>query len=46
MDGDVWGWLARKVYESRKQYETKSELIVAIKKAWTENFSKLPKNTI
>lgn len=33
---NVLGWLSRKVYEFRKQYERKSELIHAIKKAWTE----------
>ena len=32
---NVWGWLARKVYESGKQYETKSDLIEAINKAWS-----------
>ena len=32
---NVWGWLARKVYESAKQSETKSNLIEAINKAWS-----------
>ena len=32
---NAWGRLARKVYESGKQYETKSDLIEAIKKAWS-----------
>ena len=32
---NVWGWLARKVYESGKQYETKSYLIEVINKAWS-----------
>ena len=32
---NVWGWLARKVYESGKQYETKSDLIEANNKAWS-----------
>lgn len=36
---NIWGRLARKVYEFRKQYERKSELIDAIKKAWTTEIS-------
>lgn len=32
---NVWGWLARKVYESGKQYSTKTELIEGIKQAWS-----------
>lgn len=32
---NVWGWLARKVYESGKQYSSKAELIEAIKQAWS-----------
>lgn len=32
---NVWGWLARKVYESGKQYKTKYELIEGIKEAWS-----------
>jgi len=31
---NVWGWLARKVYESGKQFSTKEELIDAIQRAW------------
>lgn len=31
---NVWGWLARKVYESGRQYPTESELIEGIKSAW------------
>lgn len=32
---NVWGWLARKVYEGGKQYSTKEELITGIKLAWS-----------
>lgn len=32
---NVWGWLARKVYESGRQYSTKDELIEAIKRSWS-----------
>ncbi|KAL7723069.1 hypothetical protein ACLKA6_010395 [Drosophila palustris] len=32
---NVWGWLARKVYESGKQYSNKTELIEGIKHAWS-----------
>ena len=32
---NVCGWLTRKVYESGKQYETKSDLIEAINKSWS-----------
>uniref|UniRef100_A0A034VPZ2 Transposable element Tc3 transposase n=1 Tax=Bactrocera dorsalis TaxID=27457 RepID=A0A034VPZ2_BACDO len=32
---NVWGWLARKVYESGRQYSTKEELIEGIKSAWS-----------
>lgn len=32
---NVWGWLARKVYESGKQYSNKEELIQGIKDAWS-----------
>jgi len=32
---NVWGWLVRKVYESGKQYTTKTELIEGIKHAWS-----------
>lgn len=32
---NVWGWLARKVYESGKQYSSKKDLIEGIKQAWS-----------
>lgn len=31
---NVWGWLARKVYEGGKQYDSKEALKDAIKEAW------------
>ncbi|OWZ20081.1 Transposase, partial [Phytophthora megakarya] len=31
---NLWGMLARAVYENGKQYDTKEELVNAIKKAW------------
>ncbi|KAL7723730.1 hypothetical protein ACLKA6_000140 [Drosophila palustris] len=31
---NVWGWLARKVYESGRQYSTEAELIEGIKRSW------------
>uniref|UniRef100_A0A0K8WLY0 Transposable element Tc3 transposase n=1 Tax=Bactrocera latifrons TaxID=174628 RepID=A0A0K8WLY0_BACLA len=33
---NVWGWLTRKVYENRQQFEYKNDLIRSIKEAWSE----------
>lgn len=33
---NIWSWLPRKVYEGGKQYETKDDIIVGIKAAWSE----------
>lgn len=33
---NVWGWLARKVYENGRQFESKEDLTTAIKGAWRQ----------